>query len=69
MPIKPRLARAGELPAPRPMENNPLIAPEYVPPVHNMLQSGLGAIPGKTQSEMVELETDGLKAGLGLVPG
>ena len=69
MPIKPRLARAGESPAPRPNENNPLIAPQYVPLVHDGLQEGLGVIPGKTPSERVELEKDGLKAGLGLVPG
>ncbi len=68
MPIKPKLARAGELPAPRPMENNPLIAPEYVAPVHNSLTEGLGSIPGKTPSERVDLETDGLKAGLGVIP-
>ncbi len=69
MPIKPRLDREEEEPAPRPNENNPLMAPEYVEPVHDMLPEGLGLIPGKTPSERVELETDNLIAGRGLVPG
>lgn len=69
MPIKPRLARAGELPAPRPNEVNTIIAPEYVPLVADNLPEGLGSIPGKTPSEKVEIEEDGLIAGLGCVPG
>ncbi len=68
MPIKPRLARTGEIPAPRPMENNPLIAPQYVAPIHNSLPEGLGSIPGKTPSERVVLETDGIVSGRGVIP-
>ena len=56
-------------PAPRPMETNNLLAPEYIPLEENFLQSGLGCIPGKTESERVELETDNLIAGRGVIPG
>lgn len=57
-----------EEPAPRPNENNPLMAPMHVPLGENFLQSGLGAIPGETESERVELEDDGLLSGRGCVP-
>lgn len=55
-------------PAPRPMENNPIIAPQYMPLVENYLQSGLGCIPGETESERVELEEDNLVSGRGVIP-
>ena len=56
-------------PAPRPMAATPLLAPPYMPLVDNgNLQSGLGCIPGETESERVGLETDGLISGRGCVP-
>ena len=58
----------AEKPAPRPQETNPLMAPKYMPLEENGLQSGLGVIPGETEREMVELETDGLISGRGCVP-
>ncbi len=58
-----------EQPAPRPNENNPIIAPPYVPLVEDFLPEGLGSIPGEPPSQKVELEEDGLVAGRGVVPG
>lgn len=55
-------------PAPRPMETNNLLAPEYMPLEENGLQSGLGAIPGETEREMVELEENFLISGRGVIP-
>lgn len=57
-----------ETPAPRPMENNPIIAPQYVPLEENFLKSGLGCIPGETPSQKVVLETDNLVSGRGVIP-
>ena len=57
-----------EKPAPRPMETNPLMAPEYRPLIEDGLQSGLGVIPGETESERVELEEDHLISGRGVIP-
>ena len=58
-----------EKPAPRPMETNPLMAPQQMPLIDDSLQSGLGCVPGETESERVELEADGLIAGRGVIPG
>jgi len=33
------------------------------------LQSGLGCIPGETESQKIKIEEDGLIAGRGCVPG
>lgn len=57
-----------DYPAPRPMESNPLMAYEYVPLFEDSLQSGLGCIPGETESERVELKTDNLISGRGVIP-
>jgi len=58
-----------EKPAPRPAENNPLIAPQYVPLVEDGLIESRGVIPGEPPSRKVKLETDNLIAGRGVVPG
>ena len=61
-----------EKPAPRPMETNPLMAPKYMPLEENFLQSGLGVVPGETESEGIELEEDfgeNYPAGRGCIPG
>ena len=55
--------------APRPIEVNNRLAPQQRILVDNNLQAGLGLVPGKTKSEMVELVDNGLIAGRGLVPG
>ena len=56
-------------PAPRPNENNPLLAPQYTPLFEDSLIEGRGVIPGEPPSQKVILEDDGLAAGRGVVPG
>ena len=55
-------------PAPRPNENNPIIAPQYVPLVENGLIEARGVIPGEPPSQKVVLEEDNLVSGRGVIP-